>query len=64
MTVTGIEVESGRVRAVVTDQGRIACEKLVICAGQWSREIGRMAGVNVPLVSVQHQYLITERSRA
>ena len=47
-------------RAVVTDQGRIACDKLVICAGQWSRELGRMAGVNIPLVSVQHQYLITE----
>ena len=59
--VTGIEVEAGRVRAVVTDKGRIACEKLVICAGQWSREIGRKAGVNIPLVSVQHQYLITEQ---
>ena len=47
-------------RAVVTDKGRITCDKLVICAGQWSREIGRMAGVNIPLVSVQHQYLITE----
>ena len=63
VTVTGIEVEDGRVRAVVTDQGRIACDKLVICAGQWSREIGRMAGVNIPLVSVQHQYLITETDR-
>ena len=42
-------------------KGRIACDKLVICAGQWSREIGRMAGVNIPLVSVQHQYLITDR---
>ena len=60
VAVTGIEVESGRVRAVVTDQGRIACDKLVICAGQWSRALGRMAGVNVPLVPVQHQYLITE----
>jgi 4-methylaminobutanoate oxidase (formaldehyde-forming) len=60
VTVTGIEVDDGRVRAVITDQGRIACDKLVICAGQWSRELGRMAGVNVPLVSVQHQYLITE----
>ena len=50
-------------RAVVTDQGRIACDKLVICAGQWSREIGRMAGVNIPLVSVQHQYLITDTNR-
>jgi sarcosine dehydrogenase len=60
VTVTGIEVENGRVRAVVTDQGRIACDKLVICAGQWSRALGRMAGVNIPLVPVQHQYLITE----
>jgi 4-methylaminobutanoate oxidase (formaldehyde-forming) len=58
--VTGIEVEAGRVRAVITGKGRIACDKLVICAGQWSREVGRMAGVNIPLVSVQHQYLITE----
>lgn len=59
--VTGIEVESGRVRAVLTTSGRVACDKLVICAGQWTRELGRMAGVNIPLVSVQHQYLITDR---
>ena len=59
--VTGVEVEDGRVRAVVTDGGRIGCDKLVICAGQWSRAIGRMAGVNIPLISVQHQYLITDR---
>lgn len=60
VSVTGVEVEGGRVRAVATSEGRIACEKLVICAGQWSRELGRLAGVNIPLVSVQHQYLITE----
>ncbi|MGB3021962.1 MAG: FAD-dependent oxidoreductase [Methyloceanibacter sp.] len=59
--VTGVEVEDGRLRAVMTDEGRIGCDKLVICAGQWSRELGRMAGVNIPLVSVQHQYLITEK---
>jgi 4-methylaminobutanoate oxidase (formaldehyde-forming) len=58
--VTEIEVEAGPVRAVATDKGRITCEKVVICAGQWSREICRKAGVNVPLLSVQHQYLITE----
>jgi 4-methylaminobutanoate oxidase (formaldehyde-forming) len=58
--VTEIEVEAGRVRAVATDKGRMTCEKVVICAGQWSREIGRKTGVNIPLVSVQHQYLITE----
>jgi sarcosine dehydrogenase len=58
--VDSIEVEGGRVRAVVTEKGRITCDNVVICAGQWSRELGRKAEVNIPLVSVQHQYLITE----
>lgn len=58
--VTGIEVRHGRVAAVQTPAGRIACEIVVNCAGQWAREVGALAGVNVPLVSVQHQYMITE----
>lgn len=61
VSVTSIEVENGKVRAIVTNQGRITCDKLVICAGQWSRQLGKLAGVNIPLVSVQHQYLITEK---
>ena len=59
--VTAIRVENGRVKGVVTDRGEIACDTVVNCAGQWAREVGRLAGVNVPLVSVQHQYLITDR---
>jgi sarcosine dehydrogenase len=59
--VTGVRVEGGRVTGVETDRGFVACETVVNCAGQWAREVGRMAGVNVPLVSVQHQYLVTER---
>lgn len=59
--VTGIETTQGRVSAVLTAQGRIACEVAINCAGQWAREIGAMAGVNVPLVSIQHQYIVTER---
>ena len=58
--VLGIELARGRVCAVLTEHGRIECEVVVNCAGQWAREVGQMAGVNVPLVSVQHQYLITE----
>ncbi len=58
--VTAIEVENGRVRAVQTSRGRIACEVVVNCAGQWAREVGAMVGVNVPLVSVEHQYMVTE----
>ena len=59
--VTGFETEKGRVVAVLTDRGRIACEVAVNCAGQWARDLGRLAGVNVPLVSVEHQYMVTER---
>ncbi len=58
--VRSIEVERGVIRAVVTDRGRIECEKVVICAGQWTRALAATVGVNVPLVSVQHHYLITE----
>ena len=58
--VLGIELDGRRVTAVITSQGRVACEVVVNCAGQWARQIGAMAGVNVPLVSVQHQYLITD----
>ena len=58
--VTGIELKAGRVAAVLTARGRIACEVVVNCAGQWARQVGQMAGVNVPLVSVQHQYLVTD----
>jgi 4-methylaminobutanoate oxidase (formaldehyde-forming) len=58
--VTGFEIARGRVVAVLTDAGRIGCEKVVICAGMWSKAIGRMAGVSVPLQPVQHQYVLTE----
>ena len=59
--VIGLEFDGDSIRAVHTDRGRIECAKLVICAGQWSRQLGQMAGVNIPLVSVQHQYLATEK---
>ena len=64
ITVTAVNTEKGRVTAVVTDQGKINCEKLVICAGQWSKSIGQLCGVNIPLQSMQHQYMITEPMNA
>ena len=59
--VTGFEMEGDRITAVKTDQGTIRCEKVVNCAGQWARQVGAMAGVNVPLQPVKHQYIITEK---
>ena len=58
--VTEILVEDGRAVGVVTPRGTLRCEVVVNCAGQWAREVGQLAGVNVPLVSVQHQYMMTE----
>jgi 4-methylaminobutanoate oxidase (formaldehyde-forming) len=60
VTVTGFEVKDGRVVAVVTSEGRVACEKVVLCAGLWSRQIAEKIGVSVPLQAVKHQYVITE----
>src|SRR5690606_9768759 len=59
--VTGFEMKDGRIVRVTTAQGVIACEKVVNCAGQWARQVGAMAGINVPLLPVKHQYIITER---
>ncbi len=59
--VTGFEMKDGRILRVKTTQGDIACEKVVNCAGQWARQVGDMAGINVPLQAVKHQYIITEK---
>ncbi len=58
--VTGFDLGAGRITAVRTNQGTIACDKVVNCAGQWARQVGVMAGINVPLQPVKHQYIITE----
>ncbi|WP_270732440.1 GcvT family protein [Shimia sp. Alg240-R146] len=42
------------------DQGHIACDMVVNCAGMWGHEVGRMAGVNVPLHACEHFYIVTE----
>ncbi len=58
--VGAIEVKAGRLAGVATAHGAIRCDIVVNCGGQWAGVIGRMAGVSVPLQSVQHQYLVTE----
>jgi 4-methylaminobutanoate oxidase (formaldehyde-forming) len=58
--VTGVTQVNGRVTGVATDQGTIQAEAVVNCAGMWGREVGRMAGVNVPLQACEHFYIVTE----
>ncbi|MGE3873544.1 MAG: FAD-dependent oxidoreductase [Parvibaculaceae bacterium] len=58
--VTGFVLRGDRVTAVETTRGTIACEKVVLCGGIWARELGRLAGVNVPLQANYNQYAITD----
>ena len=60
LAVSRILVEEGRVRGVETPRGRVRCEAVIACAGQWTRDLAATVGVSVPLVSVEHQYMITE----
>jgi glycine cleavage system aminomethyltransferase T/glycine/D-amino acid oxidase-like deaminating enzyme len=53
--VVGIETERGRVRAVITSNGRIETDRVLVCCGIWGPQIGRMVGVPIPLAPVEHQ---------
>lgn len=58
--VTGILTENGRIRGVETTQGTVSCDAVALCAGLWSREIGAMAGAEVPALTCEHFYLLTK----
>ncbi|MCZ6466151.1 MAG: FAD-dependent oxidoreductase [Alphaproteobacteria bacterium] len=58
--VTGIAVENGAAAGVRTEAGDVACEVVVNCAGQWARQVGRLANVTVPLHSCEHMYIVTK----
>ena len=45
---------------VVTEQGTVKCEHVVNCGGLWAREVGRMVGLELPLLAMEHMYLLTE----
>ena len=56
---TAIDIEDGRVRAVVTPEGRIEAETVVLAAGIWGPQVARLAGVSLPLSPVQHLFVRT-----
>jgi glycine cleavage system aminomethyltransferase T/glycine/D-amino acid oxidase-like deaminating enzyme len=58
--VTGVEVESGRVTGVQTDRGEIRADVVVNAGGMYANQLGRLAGVEVPVVPFAHQYLVTK----
>ena len=59
--VTGIDVSSGRVRAVRTATGTIDTERVIIAAGPWSAVVGRMAGIEVPVHPYRRTIFVSEK---
>jgi glycine cleavage system aminomethyltransferase T/glycine/D-amino acid oxidase-like deaminating enzyme len=59
--VTTVLHRHGAVTGVRTPYGDIEAEYVVNCAGMWARQLGARSGVNIPLQSAEHYYLITEK---
>ena len=59
--VVGVLTNNGTAIGVRTSLGDVRCETLVNCGGQWARQFGRLAGVNVPMFSAEHFYIVTDR---
>lgn len=58
--VESLEPQANGEWHVVTDKGTVIAEHVVNAAGLWAREVGRMAGVELPLHPMEHQYLVTD----
>lgn len=59
-TVTGIEQKPNGEWVVKTDQGDITCEHVVSATGNFARKTGAMVGLDIPVIPVEHQYIVTE----
>jgi len=60
-TVTGITQLASGEWLVATDQGEITCEHVVSASGSFARQTGEMVGLDVPVIPVEHQYIVTEQ---
>jgi dimethylglycine dehydrogenase len=59
-TVQAINKTASGEWEIVTDKGTITCEHVVSCTGNFARKTGAMVGLNVPVIPVEHQYIVTE----
>ena len=58
--VTDLDVAGGEIGAVETDRGTIDCERCVVATNNWGYQTGKMAGLDLPIAPVEHQYVVTE----
>ena len=60
-TVTGITQKANGEWVVSTDQGDITCEHVVSATGSFARQTGAMVGLDIPVIPVEHQYIVTDQ---
>ena len=60
VSVTELKVANGRISGVVTEQGEIETDTVVLATGMWTRHLAAQIGVNVPLQACEHFYIVTE----
>jgi dimethylglycine dehydrogenase len=58
--VSGLQAHADGSWTVVTEKGSIVAEHVVNAGGLWAREVGRMVGVELPVVPMEHHYLLTD----
>lgn len=63
-TVTAITQQPNGEWLVSTDQGDITCEHVISCSGNFARQTGAMVGLDIPVIPVEHQYIVTEQHPA
>ena len=61
--VDGIESDGGRVSRVRTERGDLDAEVVVIAAGMFSAEVGRLAGLRIPVQPMSHEFIVTQPFR-
>jgi len=59
-SVTAIEQQVDHTWIVKTDKGDIACDHVVSCTGSFARKTGEMVGLDIPVIPVEHQFIVTE----
>ena len=60
VTVQSIQRQSNGEWRVTTDQGEITCEHIVSASGNFARKTGAMVGLDIPVIPVEHQFIVTE----
>ncbi len=60
IAVTGVRVDDGDVTSVITDRGEVRTRTVICAAGAWSKEVGAMVGIDLPIEPLRRQILITE----